>query len=86
MEKGTVKIVGITKREKDGKVSYILHGITPFEDWESENSVGSKVISEWTNRVDCSSLKPGDVVALSYTKGYQGAAVLNNITLVEKAK
>lgn len=86
MEIGTVKIVGVVKREKDGKVSYTIHGVTPFEDWESENSIGMKVVSEWTNRVDCSHLKPGDIVQLFYTKGYQGSAVLNNIILVEKSK
>lgn len=86
MEIGTVKIVGVVKREKDGKVSYSIYGVTPFEDWESANSIGMKVVSEWTNRVDCSSLKPGDIVQFSYAKGYQNTAVLNNITIVEKSK
>ena len=86
MEQGTIKIVGICKREKDGKVSFIIYGITPFEEWEASNSIGVKVISEWTNRVDCSSLKPGDIVKFSYIKGYQDKAVLDNITVVEKAK
>ena len=86
MEKGTVKIVGIMKRVKDGNVSWTIHGITPFEDWEMENSVGYKTISEWTNRVDCSSLKPGDIVSFVYSKGFQNMAVLSNITILEKAK
>lgn len=86
MKKGQFQIVGIQKREKDGKTSWILHGITPFEDWEVTNSVGEKVISEWTNRVDCTVLKPGDIVEFQYAKGFQGAAVLSNIRIVEKAK
>lgn len=85
MKVGEVKILGIKRTEKEGKVSYTLHGETPFEDWE-ENALGNKVISEWTNRVDLSVLKPGDVVTLSYAKGFQGAAVLNNVTVVSQAK
>ena len=60
-------------------------GETPFEEWESD-SVGNKVVSEWTNRVDLSYLKPGDIVTLSYAKGFQGAAVLNNVSVVSQAK
>ena len=86
MEKGQVQIVGIQKREKDGNVSWTIHGLTPFEDWESSNSVGTKVISEWTNRVDCTVLKPGDIVEFQYAKGFQGAAVLSNIRIIEEAK
>ena len=85
MKVGEVKILGIKKTEKEDKVSFNLYGETPFEDWET-NAVGSKVIQEWTNRVDLSYLKPGDVVTLSYAKGFQGAAVLNNVTVVSQAK
>lgn len=86
MKVGEVKILGIRKVEKGDKVSFNLYGETPFEDWEMENSVGMKVVQEWTNRVDLSSLKPGDIVTLSYAKGFQGAAVLNNVTVVSQAK
>ena len=86
MKQGTVQIVGIKKSEKNSKVSWSIYGITPFEPWEEENAVGCKVVTEWTNRVDCSGLKPGDTVELSYTKGFQNTAVLNNITVIEKAK
>ena len=86
MKVGEVKILGIKKIEKDNKVSFLMYGETPFEDWEMDNSVGSKVIQEWTNRVDLSNLKPGDVVTLSYAKGFQGAAVLNNVTVVSQVK
>lgn len=86
MKVGEVRILGIKKTEKENKVSFSLYGETPFEDWEMDNSVGTKVVQEWTNRVDLSSLKPGDVVTLSYAKGFQGAAVLNNVTVVSQAK
>ena len=86
MKVGEVRILGIKKTEKDNNVSFNLYGETPFEDWEIENAVGTKVVQEWTNRVDLSSLKPGDIVTLSYAKGFQGAAVLNNVTVVSQAK
>lgn len=86
MKVGEVRILGIKKTEKDNKVSFNLYGETSFEDWEIENAVGTKVVQEWTNRVDLSSLKPGDIVTLSYAKGFQGAAVLNNVTVVSQAK
>lgn len=85
MIEGEVKILGIRKVDKGGKVSFNLYGETPFEIWETD-ALGSKVVQEWTNRVDLSYLNPGDIVKLSYAKGFQGAAVLNNVTVVSKAK
>ena len=85
MKEGEVKILGIRKVDKGGKVSFNLYGETPFELWETD-ALGSKVVQEWTNRVDLSYLNPGDIVTLSYAKGFQGAAVLNNVTVVSKAK
>ncbi len=85
MKEGEVKILGIRKVEKGGKVSFNLYGETPFELWETD-ALGSKVVQEWTNRMDLSYLNPGDIVTLSYAKGFQGAAVLNNVTVVSKAK
>ena len=85
MKIGEVKILGIRKVEKGDKVSFNLYGETPFELWETD-ALGTKVVQEWTNRVDLSKLNPGDVVTLSYAKGFQGAAVLNNVTVVSQAK
>ena len=63
MKIGEVQIVGIVPNEKNGKVSYSIYGVTPFEDYETERGgMGMKSIQEWTNRVDCSVLKPGDIV------------------------
>lgn len=87
MKDGEVKVLGIGKYEKDGKVSYTLYGETPFEQFESEaGAIGTKVIKEWTNRVDLSFLKPGDIVTLQYAKGFKDMAVLNNVTVVAPAK
>ena len=87
MKKGEIKVVGIGSYEKDGKRCYTLHGITPFEDYEVESgAIGLKTISEWTNRVDLSLLKEGDIVTLSYAKGYKGVAVLNNVMVVAPSK
>ena len=85
MKVGEVRILGIRKVEKAGKVSFNLYGETPFELWETD-ALGSKVVQEWTNRVDLSYLNPGDVVTLSYAKGFQGVAVLSNVTVVSKSK
>ena len=85
MKEGEVKILGIRKVENAGKVSFNLYGETPFELWETD-ALGFKVVQEWTNRVDLSYLNPGDIVTLSYAKGFQGAAVLNNVTVVSKSK
>lgn len=87
MKEGEVKVLGISKYEKDGKVSYTLHGETPFEQWESEaGAIGTKAVTEWTNKVDLGFLKPGDIIIPIYTKGFKGAAVLNNVTVVSQSK
>lgn len=87
MKEGQVKIVGIAPYQKDGKVSYNIYGVTPYSPYEVENgAIGEKVVKEWTNRIDCSILKPGDIVEFSYAKGFRDMAVLNNITVVTPAK
>lgn len=79
MENGQIKVIGIQKREKDGKVSYTLHGYQKFEDWE--NGIGFKAISEWT-RCDLSEVKSGMVLVPVYGKGFQGKAVLSGVHIV----
>lgn len=87
MKVGEVKVLGISKYEKDGKVSYTLYGETPFEQYESDaGAIGTKCVKEWTNRVDLSYLKPGDIVTLQYTKGFKDMAVLNNVTVIQPVK
>lgn len=80
MNVGEIKVVGVSSYSKDGKTSYTLHGYTPFEDWESGQ--GFKSVTEWTNRVDLSGLKPNSVVRPIYGKGFQGKAVLINVEVL----
>lgn len=81
MNIGQIKVTGVAMLEKDGKRSWVLHGITPFEDWE--HGEGLKTTSEWTNKVDLSNLKQGMVVEPVYSKGFQGKAVLSNIRVID---
>lgn len=81
MKSGQIKVMGVSIHEKDGRKSWTLHGVAPFDSWE--NGIGYKCVSEWTNRVDLSSLTSGQIVEPVYTKGYQGKAVLSNVHIVE---
>lgn len=81
-------IVGVRKSVKDGKTSYNVYYTEPFEDWEATNGSevsGLKCGNEWTNRVDCGFLKPGDQVDFSYQKGFQGMAVLSDVKVIKAA-
>lgn len=82
MENGQIKVLGVSTYEKEGKRSWVLHGYTPFESWE--NGQGFKCVSEWTNRVDLSVLKPNSIIIPIYGKGFQGKAVLNNFQVVSE--
>lgn len=81
MNNGEIKVLGIQKREKDGNVSFTLHGYTKFEDWE--NGQGFKTVTEWT-RADLSNIQSGNVIIPIYSKGYQGKAVLSSVHLVSE--
>ena len=80
MKSGECQVMGITRVEGEKGVSYTLHAVTPFEDWECNGdhskAVGLKCISEWT-RLDLSALKPNMVIRLRYGKGFKGQAVLS---------
>lgn len=80
MKHGQIQVTGVVTREKDGKKSYTLYGITPFEDWE--NGIGMKTVSEWTNHVDLSILRPNDVIVPVYSRGYEGKAIFTGFTKV----
>lgn len=79
MKLGEIQVVGVAKREKDNNISYVLHGVTPFEDWE--NGIGLKTVQEWT-RADLSGLNKNDVIVPVYTRGYQGKAQFCGYNLV----
>lgn len=82
MENGQIKVLGVSTHEKDGKRSWVLHGYTPFDTWE--NGKGFKSVSEWTNRVDLSGLKPESIIVPIYGRGYQGKAILINVQVVSE--
>lgn len=82
-------IIGIRRAEnKDGNLVTSLFVSIPFEDWEAAGDttvcLGSKVSSEYI-RKDINA-KPGDVVELSYKKGFQDKAVLDDVTVLDRAK
>ena len=81
MENGQIKVLGIKRSEKEGKVSYTIFGYTPFESWE--NGQGYKTVSEWT-RADLSGVKVGSVIDPIYGKGFQGKAVLSGVHIVSE--
>ena len=79
MKSDEMKVIGLQKREKDGKVSYTIHAEMLFDEWE--NGQGFKAVTEWT-RIDCSSLKSGMIIKPFYSKGFKGAAVLSGFDIV----
>lgn len=86
MKSGQVQILGIVQIVKDDKISYVIHGFTPFEDWEIEKGcIGYKTFNEYT-RADCSKLEMDDVIEPIYTKGFKGMAVMSSFKLVNKSK
>ena len=82
------RVLGWRMGVKDGNRSFSLCLETNWEDWEGAdpNKVcGTKTFEEWTNRVDCSMLKPGDKIELGYSKGFKGMAVLSDIKVISEA-
>lgn len=80
------QVVGISKNEKDGKVSFTLHLTGQFPEYEkARGAVGLRVFSEWT-RLDCGHITVGDVVYPTYEKGFQGMATLSDIIVVKDIK
>lgn len=84
MNVGEIKVKGIKKNITDKGISWNLYGITPFEPWESQNSVGFKVVSEWT-RCNLDSLKPETIIKPFYSKGFRGIAQFSSFTIVKEA-
>ena len=77
------QVVGISKNEKDGKISYTLQLTGQFSEYEKNNgAVGLKAFSEWT-RLDVSHVTVGNVVYPMYEKGFQGMATLSDVVIVK---
>lgn len=77
-------VVGVKKSVTGkGRDFYNYFFNVPFSDYESENAdcLGMTVQSEGSYKDF--SVKPGDVVQLSYEKGYQDKAVLSDIVVVK---
>lgn len=66
-----------------GKKFYNYFFNKPFSDYESENAdcIGMSVQTEGCYK--SFPVKPGDVVELSYEKGFQDKAVLSDIVVVK---
>lgn len=90
MGKDEFKIIGIKVYTKEGgKKNSILHCLTNFSDYDiekSERCQGQTVIEEFTNSIDTSFLKIGDIVKFFYTKGFGGKAFLDGISVLESSK
>ena len=79
-------VVGIVSRTKDdGKVSTVLHlSGCKFNDYDQTADIckGSKVDTVFVSRkVECN---PGDTLIVDYEKGYEGRAVVSDITVIPK--
>lgn len=82
----TLEVIGIITTAKDGATFTRLVLVSDFTDYQQANAErcdGMDATIEYT-RMDCSSLRVGDVVELYYSKGYQGKAVLSGFKKIEK--
>ena len=80
------EVIGVQKvKTKAGKDFYNYFLARPFTDYESSNSecIGRAVDVEGTGLEFF--VKPGDLVELSYTKGFQGKATLSGMNVVKPA-
>lgn len=80
------EVIGVQKvKTKAGKDFYNYFLARPFTDYESSNSecTGRAVDTEGSGLEFL--VKPGDLVELSYTKGFQGRATLSGMTVVKPA-
>lgn len=83
MEYGQYQVIGIStfvkSTDQGERVGTNLFLCTPFDEWEKTGS-GMKTLTEFTyNAVN---VKPGDIVTLSYRKGFKGNAVLSAVNVV----
>lgn len=75
-----VKIVGITKYEKNGKKNFTLHYIQEFSEREQEGgAVGVKVSTVWTQLPVAEIARVNDLVELRFEPGFNNTATLSDI-------
>ncbi len=81
-------VVGVQKGQsrngRDFTNLFFQKEFTPYE-MQSGTCVGYKVDSEFTY-LDCSGVKPGDTVELTYEPGYQDKATLVGVTVLAAKK
>lgn len=87
MKIGQYQVIGIStfikQTEQGDRTGTNLFLATPFESWEA-TGLGCKTLTEFTYLdVNC---KPGDIVELSYRKGFKGNAVLSAVSVVAESK
>lgn len=81
------KVAGVRVREKDGKKSWTLQAIVQFDDYAIDNgAIGFEVKTFWTNRCDCSNMRPDDVVRLFFVPGFDDKATLDSYQTVDISK
>lgn len=86
MKSGQVQVIGIVTIVKDDKISYVVHGFTPFEDWEIEKGCeGYKTFNEYT-RCDMSKVNINDIIEPIYSKGFKGQAVMSSYRNIKTEK
>lgn len=83
---GNYEVIGKQKvKTKAGKDFFNYYLARPFNDYENENSecIGRAVETEGSSLEFM--VKPGDLVKLSYSKGFQGKATLSGMEIVKSA-
>lgn len=81
-------ITGLMKGQNKNKKEFVvIHGTTPFTQYESENNEtdGVKTMNVYTY-LDCSILRVGDVVDLQYEPGFDDKATLVGFEVVAPFK
>jgi len=71
--------------EKDGKVreGTNVYLVREFDEFEKGGAVGQCVMEEYVSqdfRAALEGLTPGELVLVSYTKGFKGKAIMSGIT------
>ena len=75
-------IVAETKKGNIGTTLYLAHEHDEYRQQNAKVCVGNACTSEYIRGDFSSKVTVGDVVTLSYTKGFQDKAVLSDITVV----
>lgn len=75
-------MVAETKKGNVGTTLYLAHEHDEYRQQNAQFCAGQACSEEYLRGDYSSKVKVGDIVTLSYSKGYQGKAVLTGITVV----